>query len=110
MKSASVKCIGVFLMPSVLVTLEESLSSLSHWRAAVSGHHHTDEIDETTDHNNNIVPLESLLLSLACVAVFETNLSPTQSGRYVPQCTHFTIKDVKSLNCCDEMIYIHVHA
>ena len=96
MKFASVKCVGVFLMPSVLVALEESLSFLSHWRAAVSGHHHTD--DETTDHNNNtIIPLKSLLLPLACVAVFETNLSPTQSGRYVLQCTHFTIKDVKNL-------------
>ena len=101
MKSVSVKCVGVFLMPSVLVALEESLSSLSHWRVAVSGHHHTE--DEITDH----VPLKSLLLPLACVAVFETNLSPTQSGRYVPKCTHFIIKDVKSLHCCDEMINIH---
>lgn len=101
MKSASVKCIGVFLMPSVLVALEESLSSLSHWRAAVSGHQHTD--DETTDH----LPLKSLLLPLACVAVFETNLSPTQRGRYVPQCTHFTIKDVKTLHCCNEMVNIY---
>ena len=89
-------------MPSILVALEESLSSLSHWRAAVCGHHHTD--DEITDHN---VPLKSLLLPLACVAVFETNLSPTQSRWYVLQCTHFTIKDLKSLHCCDEMINIH---
>ena len=95
MKTASVKCVGVFLMPSVLVALEESLSSLSHWRAAVSGHHHTD--DEITDHNNNSVPLKNLLLPLACVAVFETNLSPTQRGRYVLQCTHFTIKNVKTV-------------
>lgn len=60
-------------MPSVLVALEESLSSLSQWRAAVSGHQHTD--DEITDH----VPLKSLLLPLACVAVFETKLLRTLS-------------------------------
>ena len=63
-------------MPSVLVALEESLSSLSQWRAAVSGHQHT--ADETTDH----VPLKSLLLLLVCLAVFETSetrLSPIQT-------------------------------
>jgi hypothetical protein len=63
-------------MPSVLVALEESLSSLSQWRVAVSGHQHTG--DEAH------VPLsKSLLLPLACVAVFQTKLSPAQGRRYV---------------------------
>ena len=97
MKSASVKCVGVFLMPSVLVALEESLSSLSQWRAAISGRQHI--AHETTDH----LPLKSLLLPLACVAVFETKLSPTPTKRYVLKLilletsTHkFRIKDVKT--------------
>ena len=64
-------------MPSVLVALEETLSSLSRWRAAVSGYQHT--ADETTDH----VPLKNLLLPLACVAVFETKLSRTPTRQYV---------------------------
>lgn len=63
-------------MPSVLVALEESLSSLSQWRAAISGRQHN---DETTD----IVPLKSLLLPLACVAVFETSIGPIHTRQYV---------------------------
>ncbi len=77
-------------MPSVLVVLEESLSSLSQWRAAISEHQYTD--DETTDH----VPLKSLLLPLACVAVFETKPSPAQSGRYVLECRqHYNVNTIE---------------
>ena len=87
-KSASVKCVGVFLMPSVLVALEESLSSLSQWRATVDGHRHT---DETTDHVH--IPLKSLLLPLACVAVFETDFSPTHTRQYALK----TLKNMRTL-------------
>ena len=79
-------------MPSVLVALEESLSSLSQWRTAVDGHQHA--TDETTAH----VPLENLLLLLACMAVFETKLSATVSKEYVLKNMHtLTIKDAKDL-------------
>ena len=74
-------------MPSVLVALEESLSSLSQWRAAVNGYQHT--TDATTDH----VPLKNLLLPLACVAVFETKLSRTPTKEYVVKLRACTLQN-----------------
>lgn len=76
-KTFLVTFVGLFLMPSVLSALRNSLSSLSHWRASVSGQDFIN--DDTKTHH---IPLESLLLPLACLAVFEVD-HPTTVERYV---------------------------
>lgn len=76
LKTIVVRLVGVFLMSSVLSTLKEVLSSLLQWRTTVRGHRQYS--DDTT---MEYVPLEHILLPLACVAVFEANLSPT-TDRY----------------------------
>ena len=74
-KPFSLKLIGLYLMSSVLSTLKASLSSLEHWRAAVGGGSTSGAEKGESEH----LPLENLLLPLACLAVFQIKVSSPAS-------------------------------